>query len=366
MDPYMQTALNLAEQGRYTCAPNPMVGCVLVKDNRIVGQGWHQRSGEAHAEIRALAEAGPLARGAIAYVTLEPCNHQGKTGACTEALINAGIETVYAAIQDPNPCVQGRGIAALRAAGISVHLGEGAKQAEVLNEVFFHSIREAEPFVIAKWAMSLDGKISTLPSQSRWITAEDTRQHAHQLRRQVSAILIGAHTAIKDDPQLTVRLNEINIADSEQPWRVILSTQGALPLHLKLFNDAFVSRTLVYTTELISGLQQKQLEDKGVSVCILPVNKEGKVCISSVLADLYRREISSVLVEGGSQILSQFYKAHKIQKIYAYIAPKLIGGTEALSPLMSETLEETVWQRAAVISFESDLCMVIQKKRSYQ
>lgn len=202
---YMRIALQLAQQGRCTVSPNPMVGCVIVKNNQIIGEGFHSYSGGPHAEIMALQQAGSNAQGAIAYITLEPCCHYGKTPPCTDALLQAGITHIVVACLDPNPLVAGKGLQQLQSAGMHVELGVGEEEAKRLNEIFFHYIRNQRPFVIAKWAMSLDGKTVTQPHDTRDISCLASHQASHQIRQQVDAILIGANTAIHDDPLLTVR-----------------------------------------------------------------------------------------------------------------------------------------------------------------
>ena len=231
---YMSTALSLAERGRYTVSPNPMVGCVIVKDGKIVGKGFHLKAGDPHAEILALREAGADANAATAYVSLEPCCHYGKTPPCTDALIKAGIKKVYAACLDPNPLVAGKGIQQLKNANIEVETGLHEKEASQLNEIFFHYIRRQQPSVIAKWAMSLDGKTVTHTEDSRDISGNTSREYSHQTRQQVDAILIGAGTAICDDPELTVRY-PADTSSLRQPLRVVLSSQAICQYILNYF-----------------------------------------------------------------------------------------------------------------------------------
>lgn len=323
---FMALALQLAERGRLTVSPNPMVGCVIVKNNHIVGRGFHLRAGEAHAEIYALQEAGVEAKDATLYLTLEPCCHYGRTPPCTQALIRARIKKVYVACLDINPKVCGKGIEELRAAGIEVEVGLCEAEAQRLNEIFFHYMTKKRPFVIAKWAMSLDGKIAVNQGDARQISCVDSNAHAHHIREQVDAILIGANTARLDNPQLTARLGK-ELA-KKQPLRLVLSRKGLLPLNLNIFADSLPSKTLIMTTEAIDKCFYQQALSKKMDVVIIPKNKEGYVCLSSLLDELGRREITSLLVEGGRMVHEQFFKAHLVNKIHVYLSPAIIGPFE--------------------------------------
>ncbi len=362
MNHYMHEVLTLAEQGRTTCAPNPMVGCVIVNNGQVVGRGWHQRAGESHAEIMALHEAGALAAGAEVYTNLEPCCHLGRTGSCVAALIAAKVKTVYLSVVDPNPLVAGQGVAQLRAAGIAVHIGCCAAEALDLNQVFFHYITQKQPFVIAKWAMSLDGKISVPAGQSRQLTSTAAIEHSHRLRHEVSAILVGANTAIADDPQLTIRLKEFNLPPNHQPWRIILSSEGNLPFDLQLLNEPLASKTLVYTTEQSSASWRQGLESRGVTVIIAPTTEEANVDLMFVLKDLGQRQISSLLVEGGCQVLTSFYSQSLLQKIIIYLAPKFIADPTTLPPLSAlNAISEQDWEIEKIFSLSPDVCLMIKK-----
>jgi diaminohydroxyphosphoribosylaminopyrimidine deaminase/5-amino-6-(5-phosphoribosylamino)uracil reductase len=317
---YMRLALQLAARGRCTVSPNPMVGCVIVKNNHIIGTGYHQKAGGPHAEVIALQAAGDEAKGATAYITLEPCNHFGRTPPCSQALIKAGIQQVFAACTDPNPRVSGQGFAALRTAGIDVECGLLAQEAQQLNEVFFHYIEHRRPFVYAKWAMSLDGKTVTQPNDSPDISCHESRQHSHQLRQQVDAILIGANTAIHDDPQLTVR----HIENSKQPLRIILASKGELPAHLKLW-DISAAKTCVMTTAKANKDWIRSLQNKNINIHVLPVNENGTIHLPSLLDTLGKMEITSLLVEGGMTVLNDFFTENLVNKIHMYLAPVIIG-----------------------------------------
>jgi diaminohydroxyphosphoribosylaminopyrimidine deaminase/5-amino-6-(5-phosphoribosylamino)uracil reductase len=320
---YMQLALQLAKRGRYTVSPNPMVGCVIVKDGRIVGQGHHIRAGGPHAEVHALQDAGDLAAGAVAYVTLEPCCHFGRTPPCTQALINARIKKVYFACKDPNPLVAEKVIAILREAGIEVEHGLCESEAKKLNEIFFKYITTRRPFVIAKWAMSLDGKTVTNPGDSRKISGDKSHQHTHAKRQAVDAILVGANTVLADNPELTARSSAEEIID--QPIRVILAGQGVLPPALKVLNGSLPGKTWVAVTEPINAEWKNTLSSAHVELLILPKNAAGKVCLSSLLDELGKREVTSLLVEGGMTVHESFFKENLVDKVHIYLAPVFIG-----------------------------------------
>jgi diaminohydroxyphosphoribosylaminopyrimidine deaminase/5-amino-6-(5-phosphoribosylamino)uracil reductase len=343
-DNYMSLALNLAEKGRLTVSPNPMVGCVIVRDNTIVGKGFHQKTGCSHAEIFALEEAGHLSMGAAMYVTLEPCSHHGKTPPCVDAVIKAGLKEIYIACLDPNPLVSGQGIEKLRAAGIMVHVGIKEKEAKKLNEIFFHYMQYRSPFVIAKWVMSLDGKTITSPYDDRRISGAASLQKTHELRQIADAILIGANTAVCDDPLLTVRLSSLESSEIKHPKRIILSTKGDLPLHLKLLNDErAVSHTIVAATSLISPIDKIKLAEKNIETLILPHDENHQVDLLALLQVLGEKNITSLLVEGGMSVHESFFHNKLVNRIYAHIAPVLIGrlkNKKIISPIHMEQVED--------------------------
>ncbi|MBV9575146.1 MAG: bifunctional diaminohydroxyphosphoribosylaminopyrimidine deaminase/5-amino-6-(5-phosphoribosylamino)uracil reductase RibD, partial [Gammaproteobacteria bacterium] len=311
------------ERGRYSVSPNPMVGCVIVKDNAIVAEGFHQMAGSAHAEILALNQAGIAAQGATAYINLEPCCHQGRTPPCTLALIRAGIKKIYIACEDPNPLMAGKSIAALQAAGIEIELGLCAEKAQALNAIFFHYITHKRPFVIAKWAMSLDGKTITHPNDSNIISCAAAREHAHQTRQQVDAILIGANTASRDNPQLTVRY-PVHQETFKHPLRIVLSSKALLSPHLKLLDGSLPGKTLLATTAQINPVLHKKLIQQNIEVLILPAEKSGKINLLNLLDELGKREITSLLVEGGMNVHQQFIQDNLVNQFQIYIAPVMI------------------------------------------
>lgn len=323
---YMSSALQLAERGRYTVSPNPMVGCIIVKNGSIIGQGYHQRAGEAHAEIYALREAGEQARDATVYVTLEPCCHTGRTPPCTRALIQAGIKKVVIACQDPNPLIAGKGMQALQAAGIEIEMGVCEDSAKNLNEIFFHFIKNRRPFVIAKWAMSLDGKTITHPHDTRDISSAAAHEHAHDIRQQVDAILIGSSTAIHDDPLLTVRIPDVQ--NAKQPIRIILSSQGLLPQHLQILNTPQLAKTIIATTMNMDNTLLEKFTSRHIDVIRLAANHQGQVYLPALLEELGKRDITSLLIEGGNRIHESFIRDKLVNKIHVYLAPVIIGALE--------------------------------------
>lgn len=325
----MTQALQLAALGRYTVSPNPMVGCLIVKNGQIIGQGYHQQAGGPHAEVYALREAGMNAKGATAYVTLEPCCHVGRTPPCTTALMAAGIRKVIVASNDPNPLVSGNGIKALQAAGIDVEVGLLQSEAKLLNEIFFHYMTHKRPFVIAKWAMSLDGKTITHTEDTRDISSNASQKAAHDIRRQVDAILIGAETAIRDNPELTARFAEKSAPASKQPLRIIVTTRGDLPHDLKLFDPASSANTLIATTADADPSWRQRMIDNQIDLVVLPKNKQGQVDLPSLLDTLGQRAITSLLVEGGMTIHQSFFNDHLVNKVHVYLAPVIIGSLPA-------------------------------------
>ena len=318
---WMQRAIWLAKKGEGMVSPNPLVGCVIVKDGRIIGEGWHEGYGKLHAERNALAHCVEDPKGAEMYVTLEPCCHYGKTPPCTEAILSAGITKVYVGSFDPNPKVAGGGMARLREAGVEVVTGVEQAACDALNEIFFHFIQKKMPFVAMKYAMTLDGKIATATGESQWVTGEEARNHVQLLRKRYSAILVGIGTALADDPLLTCR-----IAPSCNPLRVLCDRNLRIPLESKLVQTAREVPLLVVTET--GGEKKAALEKAGAEVLVLP-----KVTMGEVVMELGKRNIDSLLVEGGSQIHGSFLSEGLVQKVYAYVAPKLLGGEKAPSPV---------------------------------
>lgn len=322
---YMTLALSLAEHGRGTTSPNPMVGAVIVNHGRMQGQGYHVVAGGPHAEIIALREAGEAARGATLYVTLEPCCHHGRTPPCTDAIIQAGIARVVVAATDPNPLVQGKGNQALRDAGITVTTGVLDTEATALNTVFNHYIQTKTPYITAKWAMSLDGKTVAHPDDHRQITGAPALAHAHVKRSLVDAILIGANTAKSDNPQLTARDPDTDTPLHRQPRRFILSGDCDLPLNLRLLNEPLAANTCVITTERSRADLRQALHDKSIATLIVPALENGDVDLNALVHLLGQQSVTSLLVEGGMTTLHAFFQANLIHAIDVYLAPVIIG-----------------------------------------
>lgn len=331
---YMNLALQLAGNMKGQTSPNPMVGCVIVKDGEIVGIGSHLKAGGPHAEIHALNMAGDKAKGATAYVTLEPCSHQGRTPPCADALIRQGISKVVVASMDPNPLVAGRGVSKLQNAGVEVITGIMALESYRLNEVFNTFITKQRPFVTVKTASTLDGKVATETGSSRWITGEAARLDVHRMRNVHDAILVGVNTVITDDPQLTTRLPE---GSGKNPVRVIMDTTLRIPLHARVLTDG-EAPTWVITTDRANPDKKKWLEDQGIRV--FSTGEGPKVDVNRMLSVLGNQLISSLLVEGGSQINSAFLHEKAIDKVVTYIAPKLVAGQDAPTPFGGTGIEE--------------------------
>jgi len=326
----MQRAVALAEQGRGHVEPNPLVGAVIVRDGQLVGEGWHQRYGEAHAEVNALAAAGDAARGATLYVNLEPCCHQGKTPPCTDAIVKAGIARVVAAIKDPFPMVAGQGAAQLQAAGIAVDFGGGfgVESARRLNAPYLKLLAAGRPYVNAKWAMTVDGKIATRTGDSQWISNETSRARVHALRGRVDGILIGIGTALADNPLLTARPPGPRMAT-----RVVLDGQARLPLESQLVRTAREVPTLVATTAAAPAASLAALRECGCEVLVVPATENGRPALLPLLAELGRRRWTNLLVEGGAAVLGSFFDAVLIDEAHVYLAPMLFGGSQAHTPI---------------------------------
>ncbi len=328
----MAQALRLAAKGLGRTSPNPMVGALVVSKGAIIGQGYHRRAGGPHAEVLALRQAGSRARGATLYVTLEPCSHTCKrTPPCTPLIIQSGLRRVVVAMTDPNPRVRGRGISRLRRSGILVEVGCGRVEAEALNQYYCHWMRTGRPFVILKAAMTLDGKIATATGESKWITGEEARRHVHALRRQVDAILVGVKTAVQDDPSLTARLpgSSPRLA-VRQPLRVVVDNRLRLPLTARVLANLESAKTLVATTGLAPVKKRRRLEVRGAEVWVLP-ERQGRVSLSHLLSRLGTRQITSLLIEGGSEVNASFLRASLVDHVMLYVSPRVLGGQDAKS-----------------------------------
>ncbi|MCL6635390.1 MAG: bifunctional diaminohydroxyphosphoribosylaminopyrimidine deaminase/5-amino-6-(5-phosphoribosylamino)uracil reductase RibD, partial [Peptococcaceae bacterium] len=332
---YMRMALELAGRARGRTSPNPMVGAVVVKDGKVVGSGYHLRAGTPHAEVHALNEAGEKARGATLYVTLEPCCHYGRTGPCSEAVIGAGIARVVVAMTDPNPKVAGGGIKRLREAGIEVTLGVLEEEARELNEVFIKYITTGRPFVVAKAAMSLDGKIATRSGRSKWITGPEARAYGHQLRDWYDAIMVGIGTVLADDPSLTARLPG---GKGRDPVRVILDSRARIPLNAGVLTRRSGAPTIIAATAAAPQAKLAALRRAGARVLV--VNDGPRVDLAGLMKLLAEQEITSVLIEGGSGVHGSALAAGIVDKVAWFIAPRIIGGREAPGPVGGEGVDD--------------------------
>ncbi|MBU0543867.1 MAG: bifunctional diaminohydroxyphosphoribosylaminopyrimidine deaminase/5-amino-6-(5-phosphoribosylamino)uracil reductase RibD [Proteobacteria bacterium] len=323
---FMKMALDLAENGRGFTSPNPMVGAVVVKDGKVVGKGYHAAAGKAHAEINAIDNAKMDAKGAVLYVTLEPCNHFGKTPPCTEKIIKAGIRRVVSAMKDPNPDVKGGGAEYLRNKGIEVEFGVCESEAKRQNEVFIKYVEQKRPFVIVKCASTLDGRIATKTGDSKWVTCEESRQFVHRLRHFSDAVMVGIDTVKRDDPKLTARIEGSKCLD---PARVILDSRLSISEDAILLQQHSDSDTIIVISDSVSDealLQKKRrLETKGIKFIESPT-KGNLIDLEPLMNILGSMEITSLLIEGGSRVISSAFSAGIVDKIFFFFAPKILGG----------------------------------------
>jgi len=353
----MEQALSLARLALGQVSPNPAVGAVIVRDSEVIGQGYTQPPGSAHAEIMALEQAGVGARGATMYVTLEPCCHQGRTPPCTRAIIESGISEVHLSLLDPNPLVSGKGRAELESAGISTSLGEGAEEAGEIIEAYTRFITTGMPFVTAKFAMSLDGKIATSTGDSRWISGEESRRRVHNLRHQTDVIMAGVKTLLKDNPRLTVRSGAGRGGTArEQPLRVIVDSKGRTPLSARVFKEP--GKTLLALGRTVTDEERETFKTSGVEVLELPL-PDGRVDMRQLLRVLGERQMTSVMVEGGGILLGSLFDLGVVDKVIAFIAPMVIGGKTARTPVagngVAQIAEAVRLERCRVEQFGQDV-----------
>ena len=351
---YMQQALDLAKTAMGHTSPNPMVGCVVVKNGKLVASGCHERYGEFHAERNALTRCKEDLTGADLYVTLEPCCHQGKTPPCTDIIIERKIGRVFVGALDPNPKVDGGGIKILREHGIEVITGILEQECLALNEIFFHYITTGLPYVAMKYAMTLDGKIASANGDSKWVTGEKAREHVHFLRKKYSAILAGIDTVLADDPLLNCRTEE-----GVDPIRVICDSHLRLPMDSQIVKTAGKIRTIAAYTDAEEGTKKK-LESTGVELLQIS-EKNGHVDLEKLIRTLGEKKIDSILVEGGGNIHGSLLQTGLVNRVYAYIAPKLIGGKNALSPVGVDGIEKmkdaVVLQNQEILHLGADYCI---------
>lgn len=329
----MKLALNLAEKGRGKVSPNPMVGAVIVKNGKVIGEGYHEKYGSAHGEVNAINNSIEDVKGGTMYVTLEPCSHYGKTPPCVEKIIKNKINRVVIGMVDPNPVVSGDGIKKLKEAGIEVVVGILEKECKKLNEVFIKYITQKKPFGILKIAMSLDGKIATFSGESKWITGEKSRNMVHMLRNEVSGIMVGVETVIKDNPQLTCRLE-----NGKNPVRIIVDSTLRIPMESKVIEEADITETIIATTEKAEKKKLAKLEALGVTILTIK-SKENRVDLKELMKALGEKKIDSILIEGGATLNFSAFKEGIVDKVQVYIAPKIIGGEKSKTSVGGSGIE---------------------------
>ncbi|MGN7478254.1 bifunctional diaminohydroxyphosphoribosylaminopyrimidine deaminase/5-amino-6-(5-phosphoribosylamino)uracil reductase RibD [Solibacillus silvestris] len=331
---YMRLALQLAASAKGNTNPNPLVGAVIVKDGVVVGTGLHRKAGEPHAEVHAVHMAGEHAKDATIYVTLEPCSHYGKTPPCAKLVKESGVARVVVATEDPNPEVAGRGIQLLRNAGIEVDVGILQQEAQKLNERFIHNMLKARPFVSAKFAMTLDGKISTHNGHSQWITGEEARVDVHELRHEVDGILVGVQTVLNDNPKLTTRLKDGN---GRNPVRIVLDSTLKTPINAHIADTA-EARTIIIAGPDASRQKMQALEKQGVEIIQVAKGSNG-LNIEAALKALYKHGITHLLVEGGGNVNASFLRSGLIDQYIVYIAPKVLGGKNSITPFTGADID---------------------------
>lgn len=324
---YMRLAMQLAGNAIGRTSPNPLVGAVIVKDNRVVGCGWHRKAGTPHAEVHALNQAGELAQGADVYVTLEPCAHYGKTPPCAKALVEAKVKNVYGGLLDVNPKVAGKGFKILEDAGIHVEYGFLQDELRKQNEVFFKWIEHKKPFIVLKAAMTLDGKIATATGQSKWITNETSRAYGYKLRDIYDGIMVGINTVIEDNPMLTARVD-----GGKNPIRIVVDSSLKIDINANVVQDKS-AKTIVATTDKADKDKILKLQAQDVDVIVVDKDENDKVDIEKLLDILGQQNICSILVEGGATLSGSFVAKKLVDKVYFFIAPKIIGGKEAKTPV---------------------------------
>lgn len=324
---YMRLAMQLAGNAIGRTSPNPLVGAVIVKDNRVVGCGWHRKAGTPHAEVHALNQAGELAQGADVYVTLEPCAHYGKTPPCAKALVEAKVKNVYGGLLDVNPKVAGKGFKILEDAGIHVEYGFLQDELRKQNEVFFKWIEHKKPFVVLKAAMTLDGKIATATGQSKWITNETSRAYGYKLRDIYDGIMVGINTVIEDNPMLTARVD-----GGKNPIRIVVDSSLKIDINANLVQDKS-AKTIIATTDKADKDKILKLQAQDVDVIVVDKDENDKVDIEKLLDILGQQNICSILVEGGATLSGSFVARKLVDKVYFFIAPKIVGGKEAKTPV---------------------------------
>ncbi|PKQ61460.1 riboflavin biosynthesis protein RibD [Labilibaculum filiforme] len=338
---YMQRAFELAKKGIGSVNPNPLVGAVIVRDNEIIGEGYHEFFGGPHAEVNAFRSATESVEGATMFVTLEPCSHYGKTPPCAEAIVKNKIAKVVIGMLDPNPLVAGKGVKLLEDNGIEVEYGYLCEELSYLNRVFLKFIQNKVPYVVLKTAMTLDGKIASKTGDSRWVSNEMSRAHVHQIRNELAGILVGVDTVIADDPMLTTRLKK---GEGRNPVRIVVDSTARIPLHSKIVNTPSQAKTIVAVTEKADSIKLKQIEELGNTVLVTK-SRNGRVDLSDLMRQLGVSGIDGILLEGGATLNFAALEAGIVDEVISFIAPKIIGGANSKSPVGGEGIE---WMKDAI------------------
>lgn len=355
---FMDMALELAAKGRGFTAPNPMVGAVVVQDATVVGKGYHRKAGGPHAEVEALDDAGKRARGSTLYVTLEPCNHTGRTPPCTEKILHSGVARVVAAMEDPNPDVRGGGLERLRKAGVETVCGVGRARAEKLNEVFLHNVRTGLPFVITKCASTLDGRIATRTGHSRWITGAESRAFVHRLRHAVDAILVGVGTVKADNPSLTTRIEDFNGRDA---MRFVLDTHLRTPPEARMLHLDSDAETFIICGVSADSDRRRRLERIGAHVIPSEV-RDGRIALRPLMRRLGSMEVTSMLIEGGGRVLGEAFRSGVVDKCFFFLAPKILGGDDGIPVCAGqgvETMDRSIPVARSVVRRFGDDVMIV-------
>lgn len=357
---FMSRALELAKKGEGYVNPNPLVGAVIVKNGKVIGEGYHKIFGKEHAEINAINNTNEDLTGAIMYVTLEPCCHYGKTPPCVEAIKRHKIKKVVVGTLDFNPLVKGKGVNFLEEEGIEVVVGVLEDKCQRLNEIFNHYIINKQPFIALKWAMTIDGKIATAKHKSKWITNEKSREFVHSLRKKYKGIMVGINTILKDNPDLRYRGDDINEYLSNH-FRVVLDSSLKIPIESIVLKNQSSSKTLIFTTRLADKNKKNVLESNGIEV--IEVNdKNGQVNLKEVMKKLGERNVDSILVEGGGNLNYSFLEEGLVNKVYAFIAPKIFGGEKALTPVegigIKEVKDSYNFKFEEIRNFNEDLLII--------
>jgi len=335
---YMKRALTLARKGKRWTSPNPMVGCVVVKDGRIIGEGYHKRFGENHAEINAINSASESLKDSTFYVSLEPCSHYGKTPPCVDRIIDSGASRVVAGVLDPNPAVSGNGIKKLGNHGIETRVGVLENECRDLNERFFTFMTTGIPFVTLKYAQTIDGRIASATGHSQWISSKESRRFAHALRAEHDVVLVGVDTVIRDDPELTVRL-----VRGQNPVRIIVDSTLRTPENARILGDQKRATTLIALTSQGSEERRSYLNKRGIETLLIDEDGAGRVDLRKLLIAAGKRGLSSVLVEGGSGIITSFVREGLSDRIVIITAPKILGkGIEAVGDLGIQTVDDSI------------------------